>query len=74
MFRLQPWEGAAAGDGLPVVPVTVSADDPLQLATRLSDELAYAWAGMVQCGVAPSVANAWLQRCTVNAWRGRFAR
>jgi adenosine deaminase len=70
LFQLRPWGKRAQH----AVPVTLSADDPLQLATCHSDELAYAWAGMVAgANVAPAEANAWLEQAVADAWRGRFA-
>lgn len=71
VFRLLPWDRAEVEKQ--VVPaVTISADDPLQFATDLSDEMAYAWAAMVDAGATPSEASMWLEQVAVNGWRGRF--
>ncbi len=70
MFRLHPLE---PGDRA-TVPVCLSADDPLLFATNLTDEIAYAWAGMVVAGkTAPGKARAWLQEAADTAWRSRFS-
>ena len=69
MFRLRPvspTEGRA-------LPITLNADDPLTFACRLSDEIAYAWAGMVVAGnIAPSYAQSWLEDAARTSWRTRF--
>lgn len=69
LFRMRPWSGDSAFG----MPVTISTDDPLQLATCLSDEYAYAWAGLVLGGkISPIEANAWMARVAEDGWRGRF--
>lgn len=56
------------------ISVAIAADDPLTFATTLSDEYAYAWAGLVVLAqVAPSKVNQWLQECASVSWRARFA-
>ncbi len=67
-FQRRPTSREEAG----VVPVTLSADDPLQFATRLDDEYAYAFAGMVRDGVPASYAREWLQESARVSVRARF--
>jgi hypothetical protein len=72
LFRMRPWDKDKTPFGMPV---TISTDDPLQLATCLSDEYAYAWAGLVVGAEVPPIeANAWLTRVAEDGWRGRFTR
>ena len=69
MFHLRPVEPHAAH----ALPIAISADDPITFATRLADEYAYAWAGMVVAGhVSPTYARQWLDDATETAWRSRF--
>jgi hypothetical protein len=69
MFHLRPVEPHAAH----ALPIAISADDPITFATRLADEYAYAWAGMVVAGgVSPTYARQWLDEATETAWRSRF--
>ena len=69
MFHLRPVEPRVAH----ALPIVISADDPITFATRLADEYAYAWAGMVVAGdVSPTYARQWLDEATETAWRSRF--
>ena len=71
MFRLRP----VVPDEGRALPIALSADDPTVFATSLSDEMAYAWAGMVVAGEAsPQWARAWLDETVSVAWRARFCR
>lgn len=60
-----------------LVPLTLSADDPLSFSTRLADEYAYAWAGMVVGvhdgdRVGARYATNWLEEAARCSWRSRF--
>jgi hypothetical protein len=69
MFHLRPVEPHAAH----ALPIAISADDPITFATRLADEYAYAWAGMVVAGhVSPTYARQWLDEAAATSWRSRF--
>jgi len=71
MFHLRPVGQHVAH----ALPLAISADDPITFATRLADEYAYAWAGMVVAGqVSPTYARQWLDEATDTAWRSRFTR
>lgn len=76
MFRLHPLQPDYDPSGRPrhdpVVAVCLNADDPLAFATTLSDEFAYAWAGLRAAGVAPAVAGDWLDRVAASSWSARF--
>ena len=52
--------------------LTLSADDPISFATSLSDEFAYAWAGLVVSGESPTYAQEWLERAARSARRAAF--
>ncbi|MCY4463703.1 MAG: hypothetical protein OXC26_25410 [Albidovulum sp.] len=53
--------------------LTLSADDPVCFASSLSDEFAYAWAGLVVGGgESPSYAQEWLERAARTARRAAF--
>jgi len=68
-FQIRP-VGQREGD---VVPVTINADDPTSFATCLSDEFAYARAGLITAsGVGATYAQAWLDEAGANSWRFRF--
>lgn len=69
-FQVRPWSPESRWG----MPVTLSTDDPLQLATCLSDEYAYAWAGLVAGGVSPMEADTWIARAAEVSWRARFTR
>jgi hypothetical protein len=70
MFALRPVDPSKPG----VVPVTISADDPITFATCLADEYAYVWAGLVHGGgVAPSHALKWLEESARQSMRARFS-
>lgn len=69
MFQLRP----TGPGGKPALCIAISTDDPLTFATCLSDEFAYAWAGMVVDGqVEPSHARQWLEDAAVTSLRARF--
>jgi hypothetical protein len=69
MFRLRPVEPHVPH----ALPIAISTDDPITFATRLADEYAYAWAGMVVSGNAPpTYARQWLDEAADAAWRARF--
>ena len=69
MFRLRPVEPNVPH----ALPIAISTDDPITFATRLADEYAYAWAGMVVSGnVPPTYAHQWLDEAADAAWRARF--
>ena len=69
MFQLRP----VGQDVSHALPIAISADDPITFATRLADEYAYAWAGMVVAGnVSPTYARQWLDEAVETAWRSRF--
>lgn len=68
LFRLRPLDPARPE----AVPVTISTDDPLQFATRLADEYAYAWAGAVAGGDPPGYAHAWLEESARTSRASRF--
>jgi len=69
MFRLRPVEPNVPH----ALPIAISTDDPITFATRLADEYAYAWAGMVVSGgVPPTYARQWLDEAADAAWRARF--
>jgi hypothetical protein len=69
LFHLDPM---SAEDPRGLV-LTLSADDPLCFATTLSDEFAYAWAGMVfGAGIPPGHAQEWLERAARAARRAAF--
>ena len=76
MFVLHPFQVRTADDplhGIGALPVTIHADDPLQFATTLADEFAYAWAGIVvDFGVDPGIARLWLEAAAEASWRWRF--
>jgi hypothetical protein len=67
IFRLRPVDHRPA-----ILPVTVSADDPLSFATGLEDEYAYAWAAMVHSDISASYAMRWVQEAAETSWRTRF--
>lgn len=70
IFRLRPVEP----DAPDALPIAINSDDPLVFATCLSDEFAYAWAGMVvEGGVRPSYARQWLEDAAATSMRARFA-
>ncbi|WP_433934998.1 DUF2934 domain-containing protein [Sorangium cellulosum] len=55
--------------------IAISTDDPLTFATCLSDEFAYAWAGMVLgCDVSANYARAWLDDAAATSMRMRFTQ
>ncbi|MBU0553304.1 hypothetical protein KKB55_10950 [Myxococcota bacterium] len=58
-------------DPMPV-PVVLSTDDPLQFATNLEDEFAYAWAGMVASGRPAGFARERLKEMAHASWTARF--
>ncbi|MCB9539059.1 MAG: hypothetical protein H6704_22755 [Myxococcales bacterium] len=68
IFRMRP-VGPLTDHALPV---SVNTDDPLTFATRLADEYAYAWAGLVESGVSPGHALAWMNEAARAGWRARF--
>ena len=69
MFHLRPVEQHVAH----ALPVAINADDPITFSTRLADEYAYAWAGMVVAGgISPTYARQWLDEAAETAWRSRF--
>jgi hypothetical protein len=69
MFQLRPIDPKQPE----CVPVVLSTDDPIAFATCLSDEFAYAWAGMVVAGGRPaSYARAWLEEAAATSMRMRF--
>ncbi len=69
MFHLRPVEQHVAH----ALPVAINADDPITFSTRLADEYAYAWAGMVVGGgISPTYARQWLDEAAETAWRSRF--
>ena len=69
MFHLRP-VGQHVSHALPIA---ISADDPITFTTRLADEYAYAWAGMVVAGgVSPTYARQWLDEAAETSWRSRF--
>lgn len=69
VFRLRPTDPSRDD----IVPVTLSADDPVSFCTGLADEHAYAWAGMVAHGsVGPTYATSWLEEAGRTSWRYRF--
>jgi len=73
MFHLRPVDPDKHG----VLPVCISADDPLQFATNLADEYAYAWAGIVhgaESAKPAAWARAWLDDAAAASWRHRFTR
>lgn len=67
-FRLRP----LGPDGPTTVRVSLSTDDPLQFATRLADELAYATAGLRAAGVDPGYVREWLAAAARTSWDARF--
>lgn len=68
-YHLLPWNESDA----PVPHLTLSADDPLQFATNLSDEYAYAWAGLVTGARRPhGEVQVWLEQAAASSWRARF--
>ncbi len=68
IFRMRP-VGPLTDHALPV---SVNTDDPLTFASRLADEYAYAWAGLVESGVSPGHALAWMNEAARAGWRARF--
>jgi hypothetical protein len=61
--------------GEETLPWTISTDDPITFATRLADEYAYAWAGMVlreQDSYDPAHARALLDEAAATSMRTRF--
>lgn len=70
MFRLRPVQQYQST----VVPVALCSDDPISFTTRLADEYAYAWAGLVSGQVAPSYARAWLDEAAATSYRMRFTQ
>lgn len=69
MFRLRPVKPNVPH----ALPIAISTDDPITFATRLADEYAYAWAGMVvSADVPPTYARQWLDEAADTAWRSRF--
>jgi hypothetical protein len=58
--------------GEDALPVVISTDDPAVFSTNLADEFAYAWAGMVEGGLAPSRARAWLEEAARTSLRATF--
>lgn len=69
MFHLRPVGQHVAH----ALPIAINADDPITFSTRLADEYAYAWAGMVVAGgVSPTYARQWLDEAAETAWRSRF--
>lgn len=73
LHPLEPRRKTGPDAGMPVLPVALHADDPLTFATNLSDEYAYAWAGMVAAGGAdPQHVRAWLDEAAAVSWAWRF--
>ena len=69
MFHLRPVGQHVAH----ALPIAINADDPITFSTRLADEYAYAWAGMVVAGgISPTYARQWLDEAAETAWRSRF--
>ena len=69
MFHLRP----VGQHVVHALPIAINADDPITFSTRLADEYAYAWAGMVvAAGVSPTYARQWLDEAAETAWRSRF--
>lgn len=69
LFHIDPFDP----DDARGLVLTLSTDDPLCFATTLSDEFAYAWAGMtVAAGKSPAYAQEWLERAARNARRAAF--
>lgn len=69
MFHLRPVDPREGGS----ISVVIGTDDQLTFATCLSDEFAYAWAGMVLgSDVAPNYARAWLEDAAAASMRMRF--
>jgi hypothetical protein len=56
----------------PTIAITLSTDDPIQFATSLADEIAYAWAGGVIAGASPEHMRALIEQACRNAWAFRF--
>lgn len=56
----------------PTIAITLSTDDPIQFATCLADEIAYAWAGGVIAGASPEHMRALIEQASRNAWAFRF--
>lgn len=70
-YHLLPWTQTDA----PRPMLTLSADDPLQFATCLADEYAYAWAGLtLGAGYRDDEVRAWLDDVAATSWRARFTR
>ena len=69
LFRLDPFDRKETRS----LVLTLSADDPVCFATRLADEFAYAWAGLViGAGESPTYAQEWLERAARAARRAAF--
>ncbi len=71
LFRLQPLPGRPEPEGGAVL-ATINDDDPLVFATRLADEYAYLYFGLLRHGVPAQEALEYLARLRRNAWRARF--
>ena len=69
LFRLDPFDRKEPRG----LVLTLSADDPVCFATGLSDEFAYAWAGLViGGGESATYAQEWLERAARAARRAAF--
>lgn len=70
-FRLQPLPGMSAPDGDPVL-LSVNVDDPITFASRLADEYAHLYYGLLRQNVTSQDALLWLDRVRENGYRSRF--
>jgi hypothetical protein len=52
--------------------VSINTDDPITFATRLADEYAYFYSGLLQAHLTAQEALAWVERVRFAGWRSRF--
>lgn len=67
-FQTRPTQRVGVGS----LSVALSSDDPMTFATCLSDEFAYAWAGMLAHGSQPEYVRARLDEMAASSMRARF--
>ncbi|WIG97433.1 hypothetical protein [Myxococcus sp. SDU36] len=52
--------------------VSINTDDPITFSTRLADEYAYFYAGLMRIGMTVQEALAWVERARLAGWHSRF--
>jgi len=71
LFRLQPLPDQPCPNGNAVL-VSINDDDPMTFATRLADEFAHLYFGLLRRGLPAQEALRFIGTLRDNGWRSRF--